>query len=141
MIKLYKRDFNNLLYWEAWENDGVYFIHWGEVGSKGNNREVRNSFLRKAFSIVSKEEKAKRVEGYSEIEDLQTVMIQYKIVGFGNRNDLDKRYKVEELMNECLGWTGLGHCDGGDIGSGAINIFCLINQQFRYRRINYTVYF
>ncbi|UOY93292.1 hypothetical protein MUG87_03965 [Ectobacillus sp. JY-23] len=26
-------------------------------------------------------------------------------------------------MNECLGWTGNGHCDGEDIGSGTINIF------------------
>lgn len=26
-------------------------------------------------------------------------------------------------MNECLGWTGSGSCEGGDIGSGTVNIF------------------
>lgn len=31
-----------------------------------------------------------------------------------------------DLMNECLGWTGNGHCDGGDIGSGTINIFSYV---------------
>ena len=29
-------------------------------------------------------------------------------------------------MNECLGWRGLGHCDGGDIGSGTMNVFCFV---------------
>jgi hypothetical protein len=29
-------------------------------------------------------------------------------------------------MNNCLGWTGNGLCDGGDIGSGTINIFCYV---------------
>ncbi|WP_328816723.1 hypothetical protein [Priestia flexa] len=35
---------------------------------------------------------------------------------------LDKRHHVEDLMNECLGWTGNGFCDGGDIGSFTANI-------------------
>ena len=35
-------------------------------------------------------------------------------------------YAVEDVMNECLGWTGNGNCDGGDIGSGSINIFCFV---------------
>ena len=29
-------------------------------------------------------------------------------------------------MNECLGWKGLGFCDGGDIGSGTTNVFCFV---------------
>lgn len=29
-------------------------------------------------------------------------------------------------MNETLGWTGLGHCDGGSIGSGTMEICCLV---------------
>ncbi len=41
-------------------------------------------------------------------------------------DDLDKREKVEQCMNECLGWKGFGFCDGGDIGSGTMNVFCLV---------------
>jgi hypothetical protein len=29
-------------------------------------------------------------------------------------------------MNETLGWTGLGHCDGGSIGSGSMEVCCLV---------------
>jgi hypothetical protein len=29
-------------------------------------------------------------------------------------------------LNECLGWTGNGNCDGGDIGSGTMNVWSLV---------------
>ena len=40
--------------------------------------------------------------------------------------DLDKRHKLEDKMNEVLGWTGLGHCDGGSIGSGSMEACCFV---------------
>jgi hypothetical protein len=46
--------------------------------------------------------------------------------GRGTVKDHDRRVRVEERMNECLGWSGLGHCDGGDIGSGQMNVFCYV---------------
>jgi hypothetical protein len=57
---------------------------------------------------------------------LRSIVIQYRIAGRGNTADLNRRVTIEKLMNERLGWTGLGHCDGGDIGSGAMNIFCYV---------------
>ncbi len=41
----------------------------------------------------------------------------------GSAEELEKRHQVENTLNECLGWTGNGHCDGGDIGSYTINAF------------------
>ena len=29
-------------------------------------------------------------------------------------------------MNETLGWTGLGHTDGGSIGSGSMEVGCIV---------------
>ena len=29
-------------------------------------------------------------------------------------------------MDETLGWTGLGYCDGGSIGSGTMEVCCLV---------------
>jgi hypothetical protein len=40
----------------------------------------------------------------------------------GNSEDLDKRHRLQERMDETLGWTGLGHCDGGSIGSGTMEV-------------------
>ena len=39
---------------------------------------------------------------------------------------LEKRQQVQEIMDEALGWSGNGHCDGGDIGSGTINVFTFV---------------
>jgi len=29
-------------------------------------------------------------------------------------------------MDDKLGWLGLGHCDGGSIGSGTMEVFCVV---------------
>jgi len=54
------------------------------------------------------------------------VILQYRLDAWGTKEDLARRNKVENLMNECLGWTGLGLCDGGDIGGGTMNVCCLV---------------
>ena len=44
----------------------------------------------------------------------------------GTPKDLEKRHALEERMNETLGWTGVGHCDGGSIGSGTMEVCCFV---------------
>ena len=53
-------------------------------------------------------------------------MIEYEIDGGGDSDDLSKRHRLEERMNETLGWTGLGMCDGGSIGSGTMEVCCIV---------------
>jgi hypothetical protein len=45
---------------------------------------------------------------------------------FGPGEDLDKALRLEEQLNELLGWTGLGLCSGGIEGEGAAAICCLV---------------
>lgn len=84
--------------------------------------------LKSASRIVASEEKQKRSEGYNEIsiDEHSTVLIEYPIDGMGTTQDLEKRYRLECRMNETLGWTGLGHCDGGSIGSGTMEVCCFV---------------
>jgi hypothetical protein len=62
--------------------------------------------------------------GFHEIslEDHCIVLIEYEIDGMGNVDDVDKRYRLQERMDQTLGWAGLGHCDGGSIGSGTMEV-------------------
>jgi hypothetical protein len=126
MIKLYKETGDGLLYWETWEHEGTHTIHWGVVGETGQTKELRTSLLRNAEKTVQKEMRERQSEGYAEREELDVLLIQYRLDSWGSSADLERRHKIEDLMNECLGWTGLGHCDGGDIGSETINICCLV---------------
>jgi hypothetical protein len=128
MLKLYQRSGKKIFYWETWDDGRKLVIHWGTLGTRGKTKTVRisgSTSTRKAIAAHS--EKPKK-EGYAEIdlEDHAQIVVQYRTETWGNVDDLDKRNRVEGILNECLGWTGNGHCDGGDIGSGSINTFSFV---------------
>jgi len=131
MIKMLKEQNNQLNYWEVWydEDSKEYNIHFGLLGDIGNHQIEAKKKGINVPKYMDQLAKGKLEEGYMYLEDdlLQELMIQYKteenkIV----EEELEKRHFVESLMNECLGWTGNGHCDGGDYGSGTMNIFCYV---------------
>jgi hypothetical protein len=66
-------------------------------------------------------------------DEMDRIVIQYRIEGHGNGQDHDKRVTVENLLEECLSESGLGNCDGGDIGSGTMNVFCFVSDTEKAR--------
>jgi len=126
MIKLYRKNSDGIEYWEAWSNKGEHTIHWGQAGDRGKSETVRGSLLRSAEKAVAAQIADKKKEGFLEIEDLDTLMIEYAVEGMGSTADLDKRHRLQERMDETLGWTGLGNCDGGSIGSGTMEVCCFV---------------
>jgi len=65
--------------------------------------------------------------------EMDRIVIQYQIEGHGNGQDHDKRVAVENLLEECLSEGDLGNCDGGDIGSGTMNVFCFVSDAQKAR--------
>lgn len=126
MLKLYKRVADGILYWEAWEDSGKITTHWGRLGEIGETKEIRVAANENAERVIQRECKPQLADGFDQMEPSAALVIQYKIDGWGSPGDLETRYLIENLMNECLGWTGNGHCDGGDIGSGSINIYSFV---------------
>ena len=129
MIKLYKKIDNKLHYWETWDKDAkTGIVHWGEVGSQGQDKEIKSGLKENYATKIRKELDQKTTEGYSEFDEdkYSFLEIEYKIDGFGTEQDLDKRHRLEGKMNEVLGWTGLGHTDGGSIGSGTMEVGCRV---------------
>jgi len=129
MLKLYKLTDNQLHYWETWDKDKkTAIVHWGIVGQLGQNKEVKSGLFSNFHKTVQKEIDEKLKEGYAEFnEDIYSFLeIEYKIEGFGTEEDLDKRHRLEEKIDEVLGWTGLGHTDSGSIGSGTMEVGCVV---------------
>jgi len=127
MLKLYKDIDGTMNYWETWDKDEkTGIIHWGAVGEKGQNQEIKSSLLtnfrKKIQSLIDE----KIAEGYNENEDMYTLLIEYTVDDIGTAEDVDKRHRLEDKINEVLGWTGLGHCDGGSIGSGTMEVCCFV---------------
>ncbi|QTE40174.1 hypothetical protein J3L18_14315 [Mucilaginibacter gossypii] len=129
MLKLYKKDAAVINYWETWDKDDkTGLIHWGIVGEVGQNEEIHSSLLssfrKKIQTIINK----KIDEGYRhvDIDDHYTLLIEYIIEGMGTPEDIEKRTRLQNKMDEVLGWTGLGHCDGGSTGGGTMEVCCLV---------------
>ncbi|OJW72322.1 MAG: hypothetical protein BGO59_14350 [Spirosoma sp. 48-14] len=129
MLKLYKLIDNQLYYWETWDKDEkTAIVHWGIVGQRGQDKEVKGGLFSNFRKTVQTEIDEKLKEGYAEFneDNIAFLEVEYKIDGFGTDQDLDKRHKLEEHLNELLGWTGLGHVDGGSIGSGTMEAGCMV---------------
>jgi len=130
MLKLYKEINNQLHYWETWDlKDGQgAIVHWGIVGEKGQHKTLLAATTPDLKDEVQKEIDQLKGDDYAEIdiEDHYTLLIEYEIEGKGTAEDLAKRHRLEAKLDQTLGWTGLGHCDGGSIGSGSMEIFCYV---------------
>ena len=125
MIKLYKNTDGAGEYWETWDNeDGTHTVHWGALGTRGSSRTVRDRLFKKASRAIQAEIDARTALGFAPVPLAQhaVLLIEYAVEGMGGPADLDKRYRLQDRMNETLGWTGLGHCDGGSIGGGTMEV-------------------
>jgi hypothetical protein len=130
VIKLYRRTpSEHLEYWESWDKgDGTFLVHTGVVGNRGSTEEIADTLFSSAAKKIEKEIARRKSEGFDEIDpdNEVTLLVEYRIDGLGTEKDLEKRYRLEERLNETLGWTGLGNCDGGSSGSGTMEVCGLV---------------
>jgi hypothetical protein len=129
MLKLYKQIDTKLHYWETWDKDEkTGIVHWGVVGQRGQDKEIKSGLFSNFRKEIQKEVDKKIAEGYDEIDDdnLFTLLIEFQVDGMGTPEDVEKRTRLQNKMDEVLGWTGLGHCDGGSIGSGTMEVCCFV---------------
>lgn len=125
MLKLYRFTPEKKEYWETWDNgNGSHTIHWGILGTRGKSRTIKPTASTTAETTIQKKIDGVVAKGFQPIEPGAhfTLLIEYAIEGMGSGQDIDKRHSLEDRMNETLGWTGLGACDGGSIGSGTMEV-------------------
>lgn len=116
---------DEVLYWEVWQDGKTLIIHYGTIGDTGETEEMKLSLFQEAETLMDELAEEKANEGYDYLDEdkLFQLVVQYSYEEDEMKTTLEKRHNVEDLMNECLGWTGNGSCDGGDIGSRTANIF------------------
>ena len=123
MLKLYRLSEEKKEYWETWSNDdGSHRVHWGVLGTTGESKVLKMSLFHNPQKAIQKEIDDLIAIGFSEVDQTFTLMVEYSVDGFGTPEDLDKRARLQDRLNETLGWTGLGHCDGGSIGSDTMEV-------------------
>ncbi len=129
MLQLYKRIDNDLYYWITRDKDETTtIIHWGIVGERGKGKEFSIESFPDFREIVQKEIDEKRADGYEEFDEDEMIFleVEYELEGFGSKNDLLKRHRLEDYLTELLSSAGLGYADGGGIGSGTMAASCIV---------------
>ena len=125
-FKCYKRSSGVIEYREAWPTDGIVIEHWGVCGERGQTFEHSAPTTDGQLDLL-KELKAKaRALGFKPIPISQhaRLVVQRSVIGMGTPQDLHERHALEAFLDEQTGWLGLGHCDGGSIGSGTMEAIC-----------------
>lgn len=102
---------------EEWEEvyDKILFDKKKWVNSSvAGDQEVHEVFL-------ADQEETNEIEN-----EMISISIRYKLDSkkFGTPEDLEKRYKIEDLVSAALRRTENGNCDGGEIGNGEMIVFC-----------------
>ena len=143
MVKLYRKGDSTIEYAECWEDDGNAVEHTGKVGEKGNVREHPIASWDDYRGFLTEFEKRYSFQGYSRWpEDEENWMVvQFPINPIDMNTepirvapeDEELRDKVEGLLKEALGWTGLGDVDGWEVGrciqvpdAYVLNVYCVV---------------
>jgi hypothetical protein len=128
LLKLYKRDGDTMLYWEAWDENDDIVVHFGELGQMGETTTIPLPEFEPPETAIIRQAEEARAAGFAEIEheDLFELVVQYPVKDMGTPDDVEFAAQVEDLLNDVLGWTGLGHCDGHDIGSDTLNVYAYV---------------
>ncbi|MFZ5596160.1 MAG: hypothetical protein ACOY31_04015 [Bacillota bacterium] len=130
MIKLLKQESEKFEYCEIWENEveNVICINRGTVGTKGTVDIYEIPEGQNAGAIMRQMSQEVQKNGYCPMNGsmLKLVMIRYDIAGEDISGALERRHIIEDLMDECLGLTGNGLCDGGNISRDCMSIACMV---------------
>lgn len=146
LIKTYRRDEDGILFYrEAWKDGSAFFRHEGKAGTKGKrqNRAIQSRTRPDKPTLAEyvrafKEEAA--ADGFAEIpEDAQgwvVLQVWTRTADLSDPRDAWLLDEGQEALDDHLGWLGLGHVDGNDLGgtppdeSGAngtvLNLFCKV---------------
>jgi hypothetical protein len=60
-------------------------------------------------------------------DDRKSIIVQFRVEGFGTDAEFDRRVQMDELLDRALRRTNNGLCDGGDSGSGSMNLFLYVD--------------
>ena len=128
-MKLYKTINNKIHFWETWDIDEKKgAINIGIVGEIGDYKEIKSGLFSNYRKTIQKEIDKYCADGFEEvdIEQHYTLLIEFSVDGMGTEQDVEKRTRLQDRMNEMLGWNGLEFCDGGSIGSGTMEVCCYV---------------
>jgi hypothetical protein len=113
LVKLYSLTEAGWRYWEAWHAGGKVTIHSGVVGDRGEVSEVPVTHGQNPQDIIRQAMRRQLNEGFKPLEeaDQSRLIVQFASDYFNDVDDALRVWdKVKRLLNDELGWIGVGRC-------------------------------
>nr|WP_217366382.1 hypothetical protein [Brevibacillus sp. Leaf182] len=115
-------------YWEVWyeETEHLYTIHYGNVGEVGEHfAVVAEQIEGRPDEVLQSWTEEMKEQGY---QVMKTNDFHPMIVHFPQlcESEIEMRYLIEQLLDECLGKTGNGHSDGGEDSERTLAVICRV---------------
>lgn len=115
-------------YWEVWyeESEHLYTVHYGNVGDIGDHfAVVAEQIEGRPDEVLHSWVDDMREKGYEVVkdEDLHSMIVRFAHLC---ESDIEMRYVIEQILDECLGRTGNGHSDGGEDSDGTLAVICRV---------------
>jgi len=132
MLKLYRKNGEGIEYAECWVDGGVAVLHTGAIGDEG--RTVETPDVGDAAEYEKGIANQFGRQGYAEWPQDQLYWVVAQIPAASVEEGIHLVRPIEDELNHDLGWLGLGHVDGNDIGLSTepgeekfvINFFTLV---------------
>jgi hypothetical protein len=118
MIKLYRSDSGVVEYWETWpveERPRTAVLHEGRLGEPGASDEVACGDDFAAWAARQADQKQQA--GFRPLSDEEhdVLLIKWSAAVLPDPHAIEPVWdELELLVNEALGWSGLGRCLGMD---------------------------
>src|SRR5262249_57609688 len=96
------------------------------VGTRGGTRGTGVGEGEDGTTVIEAESGAARAQGFCTIDPdpERQVIVACDTTGFEPDEIVGMSRMLEELCNECLGWTGNGYCDGPAYGGRSLSVYC-----------------
>ena len=130
MIKLYKRTEEGLFYHEAWVSGMQIIEHKGKVGTNGEAYSFDYTSGQPDELSLERTLKAARQEGFEPIPEEAHHELNLTWNYASKPADIETiADELEEVINEVLGWQGLGQVHQKIIANQATEMTCLVVDQ------------
>lgn len=129
LVKLYKKEDNSFLYFECWLNDNDSLtVHYGLLGNIGETVEYLAKDMKlPLMAVMTNLVYEKQQSGYSSVVSRTELIIECTPGEDENFLSLEEqRTEIEDLLNNCLGWTGNGHCESSYIIGQTLDFICFV---------------
>lgn len=127
IVKLYKETDGAIHYFEMWiDEDETLTSHEGILGEIGET-ESFGAPEKNEDSLPPRIAMSKAIQTYLNLgytEDITWTEIIVQVAAKASDKELTET--IEAMLNNCLGWTGNGHCDGSNTDNKLSTFFCYV---------------